>query len=285
MVKKKESNVKQLVSILMLLFSMSIVVYFCLVSVFATTSSSPEEAYRKLTQSVQKEISSNTYELKGGGYIAGANLFVLNTTDNSNSYDLDESAFQTLTSSAQSQLVSDIAKASTAQVGNNGITDETVDSWWSHLQSKPGVGSKFLATVLEDTNPDFVTARKWYKPFSGPISTILAVMAILVMSLLGIVIAADIFYITIPPVRLFVDEKGDNGNVPVSKIFSHAAISAVKEVEEGNDASSKKHAIGIYFKNRVIEIIILCICLLYLVNGQIYTFVGWILDLVSGITG
>lgn len=246
---------------------------------------SSEDAERELTSDVRNELASNgkTYETTGGGYLGGAELFIGSEMEG---YDLDEAKFSTLTSDAQTEVVSDIAEASNASVGDGGVTDETVDNWWKHLQSMDGVGSKFLATVLEDTKPDFVTAKKWYQPFSGPIGTLLALGSILAMSLIGVVIVADILYITIPPVRLFVDDSATEGSgkAPISKIFSHAAISAVKQAEQDTDGKSK-HALGIYFKNRVIELVVLSICLLYLVQGQIYTLVGKLLDLLSGITG
>ena len=61
---------------------------------------------------------------------------------------------------------------------------------------------------------------------------------------------------------------------------------AVKVAEESDSSDgNKKQALGIYLKRRIFMLILLGICLLYLVQGQIYTFVGWILDLVSGFLG
>ena len=44
-------------------------------------------------------------------------------------------------------------------------------------------------------------------------------------------------------------------------------------------------ALGVYFKYRWLELVVLGICLLYLVSGNIYSFVAWVLDLVSGFLG
>lgn len=226
-----------------------------------------------------------TYELSGGGYIAGSSLFI---KDSSNQYTIDENKFNQLTGDAQTAFVEDFATAcneindSTANQYDQ-VTDETVDNWWKQLQKKKGMGSKFLSQVLADTKPDFVTAKKWYQPFSGPIGTLLAFGSIIALALLGLVMVMDILYITIPPLRFFVDDKGEDGKVAISKLFSHAAISAVKQAEESSDGKHKQ-ALGIYFKSRVVELVILGICLLYLVQGEIYTVVGWILDLLSGFT-
>lgn len=258
-----------------------------------------ETAMKNLQGYVHSDISSITYEKDGGGFYSGNELLV----PSGNGYDLDESKFQELSKKSQSQLVSDMAQSSTNAVAKHngkkvssvdpkaekapteavtGVTDEVAQTWWGNLQKKDGVGTKFLSTVLQDTKPDFVTAQRWYKPFSGPIGTLLAFGSIIAMALIGLVMVADILYITIPPVRLFVDDQGADDKMITSKIFSHAAIHAVKTVEEGGDKANK-HALGIYFKSRVVELVILGICLLYLVNGRVYSFVGYILDLLSGI--
>ena len=67
-----------------------------------------------------------------------------------------------------------------------------------------------------------------------------------------------------------------------SFLVTAAALNAVKAEESAQDGGGTKQALGIYFKNRVIMLIILGICLFYLVQGQIYKLVGIILDLVSG---
>ena len=283
------------------LFMLASVIMFMFTSVFVfakeenkgTSNGDPGAAYDNLTKEVATYYKTEnnekppTYEVEGGGYLSYTELFA----SEGSSYDLDEYKFNTLTNKGQNEAVKDIAYASNAvkdknqKDGDKTITDDTVSNWWSHLQNKKGVGTRFLNQVLADTKPDFVTASKWYKPFSGPIGTLLAFGSIIAMALVGLVMAADILYITVPPFRLFVDDKGTDGKVQISKIFSHAAIHAVKTVEEGGDSAGNKAALGIYFKMRVWELILLAICLLYLVNGKIYTLVGYILDMLSGITG
>lgn len=276
-----ENKKRNLVVFLMIVAMSFIMFCFASINIFAGNSTGdPDE---ELKDGVQKEFSNSggygdkTYEKSGGGYYAGSSIF-----DENN--DIDEEKFNELTSDAQTEFVEDFAGAcNNVNDGSENVTDETVDNWWKQLQKKKGMGSKFLSEVLSDTKPDFVTAKKWYKPFSGPIGTLLAFGSIIALALIGLVMVADILYITIPPIRLFVDDSGQEGKLPISKIFSHAAISAVRTVEDGGDGKNK-HALGIYFKSRVIELIILGICLLYLVQGEIYKVVGWVLDLLSGIT-
>lgn len=249
-----------------------------------------KQAKRNLTTYVYGQMSQNKYTVDGGGTLSGSDLFEGSPTDG---YDLNEDEFQTLTSAAQQEVVADIAENSNAAVDSDqadGVSESTVQNWWKELQSKDGVGSKFLNEILKNTKPDFVTANAIYAPFSGLVGTIMGLIAVLLMAFLGIVIVSDIAYIALPPVRnLVADDDGDRSGhkIAKSKLFSHDAIYAVQCAENDTDGGSGggKQALGIYLKRRIVMLIILGICLLYLVQGQIYTFVGWVLSLLNGFLG
>lgn len=260
-------------------------------SVFAgTTSSQDQQAEDELTAHVATNISNNTYAVEGGGYLDGSELF----DKEGNGYDLNEKNFQKLTSKAQTELVADIqtwsndALESTDSSTKN-VSESTVENWFKKLQSKDGVGSKMMSLILSDTKPDFVSANKIYKPFSGVIGTILGLIAVLLMAFLGIVMVLDISYIALPPMRMFVSESqqtGKDGSKSLkSNLVSNDAIYAVQTAESESDSGSKKQALGIYLKRRIPMLILLGVCLLFLVQGEIYKLVSWILDLVSGFLG
>lgn len=279
--------------------SLVLIVFMTMLSIipaFAATNTTDSQAKRELTVYVQSQLSQNEYPAEGGGYVSGKDLFTGNATKG---YDLNEDKFNELTSSAQTDLVQDIANKSYDAEDNKGsntpnVSEGTVQNWWKELQTKKGAGSKFLNVILENTKPDFVTANQIYAPFSGILGTIMGIIAVVGMALLGIVIVSDIFYIVIPPVRMLVsDENG--GSEPgggrgsrrgASKIFSDDALYAVRVAEESDDnGGSKKQALGVYLKRRIPMLILLGICLMYLVSGSIYTLVGYVLDLVSGFVG
>lgn len=290
--KKKWSKVVVfLCALAMMLCSLS-------VSVFAssTDTSKSEQAKVSLSTNVQSKLSSNSYAVEGGGTYSGKDLFEKNGSKGA--YRINSDKFNDLTSKDQTQFVEDIATECNNQVekakssnsnkaGATTISDSTVQNWWKELQTQKGVGSKFLNVILENTKPDFVTANAIYQPFSGVVGTVLGLIAVVLMAFLGIVMVSDIAYIALPPVRMLVSEGGEQGKPEKSKIFSHDAIYAVECAENGSDAGSGggKQALGIYLKRRIIMLIILGICLLYLVQGQIYTLVGMVLDLVSGFLG
>lgn len=249
---------------------------------FADTTTA--QAQKNLTTKVYQEVQKKEYVLEGGGSISGKDLMDGKATTG---YSINEENFKSLSSKAQREFVNDVATASNGAVGSGGVTDETVENWWKELQSIDGIGSQFLNEILKNTKPDFVTANRIYAPFSGVVGTVMGLIAVLVMALLGLVMIADISYITLPPVRNFVSDESGKGKAKVSNIFSHDAIYAVECAEKNSDSSSGggKQALGIYLKRRVVMLIVLGICLLYLIQGQIYTLVGWILDLVSGFLG
>lgn len=276
-------------------------VLFCVVLIFLSLFSCPvfaevsssagansqKQAMNNLQTYVYGKLSQNEYTLEEGGTVSGSDLFTGKPTEG---YELNDSEFQKLTSKEQGKVVEDIAASSNAAVddeGVKGVTEDTVSTWWKDLQTHPGVGSKFMNEILKNTKPDFVTANKIYAPFAGPVGVVLGLLAIVIMSFLGIVIVLDIAYIVIPPVRLMVSD-GDSrdGKIEKSKLVSNDAIYAVKVAEENDGGDgNKKQALGIYFKRRVIALILLGICLLYLVQGQIYTLVSIILDMVNGFLG
>ena len=253
------------------------------IGVFAATK---EQAMNTLANTVFNTVKDNTYSRSGGGTMKGSSL--LSRDDQLGHKTINEASFSQLSSSEQQRFLSDVVEASNAVAdkGTGGVDESTVQLWWKELQQKNGVGSKFMTVLLQDTKPDFVAAQAIWKPFAGPVGIILGVGAIGIMSLIGVVMVADIAYIALPPVRIFASESenGKGKKTIRSFLFTHEATNAVTIAENtgGNGNGETKQALGIYFKRRVVMLIMLGICLMYLVNGQIYTLVGWVLDLVSG---
>lgn len=254
------------------------------------------QAQQNLSTEVHTVISSKEYEMEGGGTLKGSQLLV---KSENGMYDLEKSEYEKLNSKGRNALASDIVDATNDAVDNGdktGVTDETASNWLKHLQQNPGFGSKILQETLKNTGPDFVTANQIYQPFSGLISTLLGLGAILIFAVLGIVIVADIAYITIPPFRMITGgddgggggggmHGGGGGGGGKSKIVSTQAINAVQAEENSGGDGKQKSALGTYFKTRIMSLVVLGLCLVYLIQGQIYVLIGWILDLLNGFLG
>ena len=239
--------------------------------------------------------AANQYKSEGGGYVTWSQLVDANAVQTGY---VNETEFNKLTTNAKQAFLIDMVDISNAAVDSTymneaGVSTDTQNTWMTNLQSCSGVGSQLMTTLLQHTKPDFVSANRILAPFSGPFGIFLGVTAVLMMMAIVATMLLDLMYIGVPVFRMFCDGDGDgggNGQGAKPKFISYEAVSAVRMAENdgggnGQGGSTGKAALGIYLKKRVIMLCILGICLLYLVQGQIFTLVGWLLDLMSGFLG
>lgn len=246
---------------------------------------------KKLSTSIRdlNTKADTKFNTDDGKQVSWSELFDPETGDGS-VVTINEDNFGRLTSSEKTKFIDDVISESSAfqKANSNKVSEANLQNWWKRLQSTPGAGTRFMTQILENTKPDFVTANNIYAPFSGPIGTALAIICILICALLGISIAMDIAYITLPMFRIITGDDGQvsggsnggSGSVVRSHLISANAKNAVKECE-----SQGKQALGFYFKHQAIALILLGICLLYLAQGQLYVLVMMILDLLNGFLG
>ena len=110
------------------------------------------------------------------------------------------------------------------------------------------------------------------KPFTGPFSTFLGLVAILIIVFVTTSLLIDLAFIVIP-----VFQVGDAAKGITRRFISSAARRAVRE-----EMDSNKSAVWIWFKRRVFVMAGLAIVLVYLVSGSIYEIMGWFLQ-VAGV--
>lgn len=287
-----------------------------LLSVFATgmTAFAAESSYYMLKTKcrqgkqptaeygdVNNPINEKKYKRSGGDYYLYTDITGSSDPNNQTSDIISEYKYNQLTAGAKQDFLKDFIQIaynyedyySKNESGNNQVvTGETVSDLLEELQQVSGAGSQIMAALMSDTKPDYASANRIYQPFSGLVGTALGLISILIMSLLAVTMALDIAYIVIPSFQLLLDGGDDAGGGQakgMSRIISQEARSAVKSVSDGGgggqSGSGNKMAIGQYFKMRWKALIVLGICLLYLVQGQIYSFVAWVIDLVSGFLG
>lgn len=306
-------------SILILMLTMIMVLGSCM-TVFATEGGkSAIDGYSNLMKEYilvgkgtdiahQKvyDFSENRYKRQNGGYYLYPEIFdKLNTgsTIAAITPPFSDARLEELTSTAKQDFLNDVMTLCYIAVDNDdgqhtsyGITTETVTTFTDILQQQSGLGSALLASLLQSTKPDYVTANRIWAPFSGPVGVILGILSIAVMALLGVTMAIDICYITIPAVQMALSggEAGSNGQGDKPKGLSGlVSIEAKKAVDiaangggNGQGGSGEhKAAIGQYFKFRWKGLVMLVICLLYLVQGEIYSLIGMFIDLFSGFIG
>ena len=247
-------------------------------------------------------FAKNRYKQSGGGYVYWNTLFDSLAGDEGQGNYFDDTEFQKLTAGAKQDFLGDVFTIANAiaadtnagyRTGSDAPTDETVTDLMNIISQQSGLGSSMLATIMQQTKPDFVSANRLYEPFSKVVGTILGILAIVIMAALGVTMALDLAYITIPAFQMAMGGSDEQGNGTKGKgiggIISQEAKSAVKAADGGQGGQSGdgsyKAAVGIYFKYRWKGLVLLGICLLYLVQGQIYSFVAWFIDLFSGFLG
>lgn len=251
------------------------------------------------------DYTTHSYKLSGGGTVLYPSLWVNGAS--SSSSNLFTAEFENLTAGAKQDFLKDVLGLSNAIVDDvtymeqhnnysaaNLPSAETVTDLTRMMQNQSGMAGQLLASLLQNTKPDYVTANRLYAPFSGIVGTILGIVSILIMALLGVTMALDLAYITIPAFQMALGGTDNtNGNGEKGKgiggIISQEAKKAVQAADGGSSGQSGsgeyRAAVGIYFKYRWKGLVLLGICLLYLVQGQIYSFVGWFIDLFSGFLG
>lgn len=266
--------------------------------------------YTYLTNNKVFDMSKNRYKKGAGGYLYWYELF---NTDASSAGAkgsgsagvgdfFDDTKFDSLSAGAKQDFLSDVFTIANAvasdsangyRTGDSAPTDDTVTDLMDVIAQQSGMGSSLLATLLENTKPNYVSANRLYEPFSGVVGTILGIVSIVIMAALGVTMALDLAYITIPAFQMAMGGSDEQGNGSKGKgiggFISQEAKSAVKAADGGQGGQSGdgsyKAAVGIYFKYRWKGLVLLGICLLYLVQGQIYSFVSWFIDLFSGFLG
>lgn len=311
-------------NLMLLVLSLALVVGLVPVSQVKAVNTGGADAYTTLIKQIsngtlrstakepEKNYGTNTYKCSGGGYKTYMEITKVGTNHSSNGNAstgvsgagtlevINPDVFETLTVGAKQAYLKDVMRIANREVQHNaevqdtGITTDTVNQFLESIQNKTGMGSQLLASLLSETQPDYAKANQIYKPFSGPIGVVLGLISILIMALLGVTMALDLAYIVIPAFQLMMSGEGGDGNGQgakgIAKIISVEARNAVQAAEGGGGAggqngSGNKMAVGLYFKARWKGLLVLGICLLYLVQGQIYSLVAMIIDLVSGFLG
>lgn len=251
-----------------------------------------QEADKALRTTVAKDLAGNTYQLSGGGTVNGSDIIKPEGT-------INQAIYEQLTSSAQSQFANDLmAKTDsytepTAQdyspslAKSSGVSAETKQNWFKELRSNSGLGSKLLtSTLARGVYADLDGGARWFAPFSGPLSTALGFLAILILAGTTISAVIDLAYITIPAFQVLSDavtNGGGNGNggggglrQASAKLVSTAARKAVEAEENG------QNAVWVYFKKAAGKYLAVGFTLCFLAYNLLWSLVGTAMDLVTG---
>lgn len=196
-------------------------------------------------------------------------------------FSIDPSAFK----EAKKDDVTKAMKLFTDGLTNSGGSADTVQQIMADIQdTDSSVSSVMLPLIFASTKGDMYQAYKISSPFLEILSVVLGVGAVLLILLLLFSTVMDLAYIGLPVWREAQAGK-EGGKNPFG--VSYEALTTVKEVEKGlgGGDGGYRNAYLLYFKRRALTYIILAICIFYLICGGLSGIIGFVLNLVSGITG
>ena len=162
------------------------------------------------------------------------------------------------------------------KVGSLGLSSTSltiVEKWAKTLGATE---AELLTSLFANTKADLFTAMKWFSPFQGTIGVIFIIVLLIASTVF------DLVYIGLPMARNVMDGKAEQNNKPRPFGVSTDAVRVVTENEDNNKGTGGNMYVA-YFKKRVVTYIILAICILYLISGQLSSVIGWLLGQVSGI--
>lgn len=165
-------------------------------------------------------------------------------------------------------------------IKTSGLSVKEKNKLYNFVADQDGTTSAAMRNLKVDSQADLATAASWYQPFSGTVSTILGLLALAVFLFLGISVVVDIAYMVIPFIRVFLS----SGDEKKPFMVSTEAYTSIKEAENSSEQGFFKSYMGLYLRRRVGIMILIGIALLYLISGQIFDIVSFIVDALSPLT-
>jgi hypothetical protein len=166
------------------------------------------------------------------------------------------------------------------------VSDQTQQKIFDDMSAADdNVSRMLIPLVMDSTTADLYTAMKWVSPFLPIVRLVFGIGAFCIFLFLMGSTIVDLAFIGLPIARESLQNKGEQkgGKIP---FVSSDAMSVIKETESALDSSGGyKNAYLIYFKRRALTYIILSVCVLYLVVGELGGLIGWLLSLGSGVVG
>lgn len=166
---------------------------------------------------------------------------------------------------------------------NSGMSEQGQQAIINGMQAgESQIKAQLIPILMASTSADIYTAMKWIAPFLPIIRVVLGLGAIVITILLVASTVFDLVFIGLPLAREGI--MNNDGGKGKPNLISADAYSVIKETESGTDSSGGyKNAYIMYFKRRALTYIVLSVCLLYLVAGEMSGLIAWLMSLADGI--
>lgn len=166
------------------------------------------------------------------------------------------------------------------------VSQQTQQNIFNTMKDADSDVARLLVPMLIDsTEADLFNATRILKPFLPFVRIVFGIGAFVIIILLIFSSIVDLCFIGLPVAREAMSKKGNEngGKIP---FVSADAESVVKEYESNLGSSGKyKNVYVAYFKRRAITYIVLAICILYLVVGELGGVIAWLMSLGDGLLG
>lgn len=145
--------------------------------------------------------------------------------------------------------------------------------------NSPDASVILIPMLMDSTKADIYSAMRIVDPFLGFMRVVFGIGAIVIVLLLATSTIVDLCYIGLPMTR---GEDDGKSKIPFVSVDAESVVKEVASSVGGGDGKYKNPYI-MYFKRRALTYIILAICLLYLVAGELGGVISWFLNLASGL--
>lgn len=153
-----------------------------------------------------------------------------------------------------------------------GLSAQSKNRLYNFIEDQDGTVAAAIRFLSSNTSADFVTASNWLRPFTGGVSTFLGIMCLIIFISMSISVVIDCAYLTLAAVEAILD-RDDPNKKPL--LVSREAWKSKREADSSNNYVSP---MPLYFKRRIVMMVISGVCLLYLISGQIYDIMNWLVD-------
>ena len=169
-------------------------------------------------------------------------------------------------------------------ISESTLTQNNKTKLYNFIQEQDTVVSNLVKRLSDDVGADFVAGYALFRPFAGVIGWALGLAAVTIFITLSLTIMLDISYLVIPAANMAFSKLAEKELFTTGFKYDFISLEAKKAYDEAcaSDGIRFKNAIGLYFGMKSKSLAALAICLVYLLNGQIFNVLASFMDLFTG---
>lgn len=262
---------------------------FLLFSVVNESICMAEEKYTYTLTEISKNVVSRSTavltncicELTAGGTDKASSSFSVTQSETQGTtatltFNVDE--YKKLTATGQTDAVVALSRTDAFQkcLGNDSIEDLVND-----IKAYSKDESTILILTGSSIQPNYGAAYRMFRPFSGPLGTVTAVLIIAILAVIVLCTIIDVCYMTVEFFRSSVDEK-ESSDGKKHWVSADARKAYKKVMGDDNSSGSTGKVLLTYGVSRMWMWIVLVLLILYLADGEIFKIIPKLMKLMNG---